>query len=300
MNAQIKSPLLTSITQFAPGIYPNVPAEVYHRKELGVVNCGALKQLSVTPAHYRAWLADLDDNETPAKHFGRALHVAVLEPELFDSTYIIAREHPFRRVPDRNRNAKNPSPETLKACAYWDEWEREMAGKIEISHDDAIILRGIQASVAAHPIAGKLFRGGQSEQTIIWHDRETGLLCKARLDYWIADRRIAIDLKSTEDASPRGFAKSVANYRYHIQHAHYSEGMTATDNALRAFLFVAVEKSPPYAVAVHCIDADAEARGYELRRREMDALTDCLKTDKWPAYAPSIHTLALPRWALND
>ena len=300
MNAQLAPSAPTSITQYAPGIHLDVPAEVYHRKELGVVNCGALKQLAQTPAHYRAWLADTEDKETPAKNFGRALHCAVLEPELFEATYIIARDHPFRRVADRNRNAKNPSAETIKACAYWDAWAREMGDKIEISHDDAIVLRGIQQSVKAHPIASKLFTGGVAEATVVWTDPQTGLLCKARLDYYIESRGLCVDLKSTEDASPAGFAKSVANYTYHVQHSHYSDGMLCLGKPLRAFLFVAVEKTPPYAVAVHCINDEAEARGQDLRRRGMDTINDSLKADSWPGYAPTIHTLALPRWALND
>jgi len=290
----------SSILDYAPGIHEGVPAEVYHRKELGVVNCGALKELAKTPAHYRAWLASEDDGDTPAKLFGRALHCAVLEPELFEATYILAREHPFSRVSDRLRNAKKPSQGTLDAIAYWDAWEVEMGGKIEVSHDDAITLHGMQAAVFAHPIAGKLFTGGVAESTAIWTDPEHALLCKARMDYYVASRGLVIDLKSTEDASESGFARSVATYRYHVQHAHYASAFQSLGHELRAFLFVAVEKTPPYAVNVHCIDADAEARGMELRDRDMAKLNQCLQTDTWPGYEPTIHTLSLPRWAMND
>ena len=300
MNAQLAPAPATGLSAYAPGIYPNIPAEVYHRKELGVVNKGALDQLARTPAHYRAWLADTEDNDTPAKVFGRALHCAILEPDVFENTYIVAREHPFNRVSDRLRNAKKPSQGTIDAIAYWDAWEAEMGGKIEISHDDAIALRGMQAAVFAHPIAGPLFTDGRSEVTVVWTDPVTGLQCKARLDYHKRTLGLVADLKSTEDASESGFARSIAQYRYHVQHAHYASAFQTLGHELRAFLFAAVEKSPPYAVAVHCIDADAEARGMELRSRDMALLSHCLQTDTWPGYEPTIHTLALPRWALND
>jgi exodeoxyribonuclease VIII len=290
---------ITTITALPNGIHEGVPAEVYHRKELGVVNCGALKALSKTAAHYRAWLAE-EQTETPALAFGKALHCAVLEPELFERTYIVAREHPYSRVSDRLRNAKKPSQGTLDAIAYWDAWEREMGGKIEVSHDDAIALRGMQAAVFTHPIAGKLFTGGVAESTAIWTDPEHDLLCKARMDYYVASRGLVIDLKSTEDASESGFARSVATYRYHVQHAHYASAFQSLGHELRAFLFVAVEKAAPYAVNVMCLDADAEARGMELRDRDMATLNRCLQTDTWPGYEPTIHRLALPRWALND
>jgi exodeoxyribonuclease VIII len=155
-------------------------------------------------------------------------------------------------------------------------------------------------AVMVHPIASKLFTGGVAEETAIWNDPRTGLLCKARLDYHQRERAIVTDLKSTEDASPGAFARSVVNYRYHVQHAHYADAFAATDHELRMFAFVAVEKSAPYAVAVYTIDADAEARGMELRERDMDLLTQCLQTDTWPGYPTGINRLSLPNWAMRD
>lgn len=296
---------LRSIADFEPGIHPDVPAVVYHQRVLGVVNSGALKLLAAkTPAHYRAWVdepVDESESDTAAKAFGKALHCAVLEPEVFERTYIIAREHPYARVSDRLRNAKKPSQGTLDAIAYWDAWEAEMAGRIEVSHKDAIRLRGMAEAVRAHPIAGLFFQGGVSESTVIWTDPRTGLLCKARDDYWREDLWMIGDLKSTEDASPRAFARSVVNYGYHLQHAHYTSGRQVLfGREAPRFLFVGVEKEPPYSVGVYMLDADAEARGHELRDRAMDTLDRCLRSDEWPGLPPVVNTLSLPAWAFND
>lgn len=287
MNAQLAdSGSITSITDYAPGIHEGIPAEVYHRKELGVVNCGALTQLAKTPKHYRAWLAAAEQHETPALLFGRALHALVLEPDLF------AREW-----------AQQPEFGDLRTKAgkeRRDDWLTSHRGVTPVSAEDWEKLQAMRDAVMAHPIAGKLFTGGVAESTAIWTDPEHALLCKARMDYHVAARGLVIDLKSTEDASESGFARSVATYRYHVQHAHYASAFQSLGHELRAFLFVAVEKSAPYAVNVHCIDADAEARGMELRDRDMAKLNQCLQTDTWPSYEPTIHRLALPRWAMND
>jgi hypothetical protein len=300
VNALATIQPLPSMSQWPPGIHANVPAELYHRRELGVVNKGALDQLAHTPAHYRAWVDGAEQEETPALAFGRALHCAVLEPEVFDRDYIIAREHPYIRVSDRLRNAKKPSQGTLDAIAYWDAWEAEMGGKIEISAEDAVALRGMQASVLEHPIAGKLFDGGMPEATAVWTDPRTGLTCKARFDVWRDDLVLIGDLKSTEDASPAAFARSVARYRYHVQDAHYSAGAAALGFPGVRFVFVGVEKTPPYAVGVYMLDVESASRGAELRDRDMDRLNECLRTDAWPGYAPVVHTLALPNWAFSD
>lgn len=291
---------IRSIADFDTGIHPDVPAELYHQRVLGVVNKGALDKLMKTPAHYRAWLDEEQQAETPALIFGRALHAAVLEPDTFDLHFAIERDHPYRRPTSAQRLAKKPSADTLMAIEYWDQIERELAGKTVIGEDDAKAICGMRESVLAHPLAGRLLEGGIAEATAIWNDPRQALLCKARMDYYLPERGVVVDLKSTEDASPEEFARSVARYRYHVQHAHYASAFAATGNELRAFLFVAVEKTPPYAVAVHCIDAEAEGRGVELRDRAMDTLNRCLASDSWPAYEPRIHNLSLPVWALRD
>lgn len=283
MNALLQP---ESITDYAPGIHEGIPAEVYHRKELGVVNCGALKELAKTPKHYRAWLAATEQHETPALLFGRAIHALVLEPDLF------ARE--WAQQPDFGDLRTKVGKERR------DDWLSMHRGVTAVSADDWQRLQAMRDAVMAHPIAGKLFTGGVAESTAIWTDPEHGLCCKARMDYYVASRGLVIDLKSTEDASESGFARSVATYRYHVQHAHYASAFQSLGHELRAFLFVAVEKTAPFAVNVHCIDADAEARGMELRDRDMATLSRCLQTDSWPGYEPTIHRLALPRWALND
>ena len=299
MNAQ-PSQVLTSITDLPHGIHADIPAEVYHRRELGVVNAGALKILSrQTPAHYRAWV-DGQDKETAALEFGRAVHCALLEPDEFDKLYVCARSHPFNRPSKRQRKAANPSDGTIKAIEYFDAWERELAGRTEISADHYETLRGMQRSLDANPRARSLLHSGLHEATAIWKDPDHGLLCKARMDGYDAERGLVVDLKTAEDASPEGFRKSVARYGYHIQHAPYASAMQALGCPARAFVFVAVEKEPPYALACYVLDAEAEGRGIELRDNAMKTLNHCLENDNWPGYAEHIQRLSLPGWALND
>lgn len=301
MSAQLAPAPTAGLSTYAPGIYPHVPAEVYHRRELGVVNNGALKILATkTPAHYRAWVDATEDSDTPALAFGRALHCAVLEPAVYAATYCEPVEHPYRRPSSTQRNAKKPSDETRAAIAYWDAWERDNAGKVEISADDAQRIAGMREAVMAHPVAGKFFTSGVSEATAVWTDPRTGLLCKSRMDYWREDLVMIGDLKSTEDASSGAFARSVAKFAYHIQDAHYSGGVHALLCEMPRFLFCAVEKEPPYSVGVYMLDLDAQVRGAELRDRAMDTLDDCLRTDEWPGLPTVVSTLSMPAYAFYD
>src|SRR3546814_1938075 len=88
----------------------DVPAEEYHRKVLGTVSAGVLRRLNEqTPAHYRAWVDDAEDDEPPATVFGRAYHDRVLLHDLFARRYVGEPLGPPLRPTDAMRNAKNPS-----------------------------------------------------------------------------------------------------------------------------------------------------------------------------------------------
>jgi hypothetical protein len=274
-----KSP--PTIWDLPAGIHHGVPESVYHARKLGVVNKSALDKIHKTPAHYRAWVDWSQDEETPALAFGKALHCAVLEPEVFALRYVVQPGFGDLR--------------TKEGKVARDAWLANNASKIAITAEDAKRIDGIRASLAAHPKAALLI-GGQSEVTLRWDDADTGLPCKARADYYRPDLDACIDLKTTIDASPDGFAKSCANYRYHVQQAHYSEGFVAIGKPLDAFVFVAVEKDPPYACAFYVLDAEGEEMGVAARRADMDRFAECMNTGEFPSYDTGIIQLTLPRW----
>ena len=56
------------------------------------------------------------------------------------------------------------------------------------------------------------------------------------------DLSLIIDLKSTVDASPKGFQRSVANYRYHVQSSHYLDVVEMATGTHLKLGFIAVEK----------------------------------------------------------
>ncbi len=154
------------------------------------------------------------------------------------------------------------------------------------------------AALRAHPTASALLFGeGVSEITIKWTDPETGIVCKSRGDRYVGELRTCVDLKTTEDAGPAGFAKSCASYGYHRQQAFYEDGFAAVGEPLDAFVFVAIEKRAPYLIGVYALDADAVGLGREWARRTLGTLAGCIERGDYPGYSEEIETLSLPRWA---
>jgi len=266
------------------GLTPALPDAQYHRRELGLVSKSALDLVHRSPAHYKAWIdGSLEEEETPALHFGKAFHCAVLEPDRFASTY--AAEPDFGDCRKKENKAAR------------DDWRAAHAGRELISFGEHEMLLGMAASVRRHPLASKMIREGQPELTVSWRDEETGLQCKSRADYFVEKLAMVADVKSCLDASPDGFRRSVVKYRYHVQDALYRAGFAAVDAPVQHFVFIAVEKPRPHAVAVYTLEADGIGRGYSSAREDIDTLADCVKRNVFPGYPPGINELTLPPWA---
>ena len=86
-----------------------------------------------------------------------------------------------------------------------------------------------------------------------------------------------------------------------MQAAWYSWGLEqATGIRPAQFIFIAVEKTYPYAVGVYELDADAMAAGVEQCRIGLQTISDCRAINEWPGYTTTCDTIAMPKWALRN
>jgi hypothetical protein len=140
------------------------------------------------------------------------------------------------------------------------------------------------------PTCQDLFSDGMAEQSAWWLDPETGLLCKCRPDWSRAG--FLVDLKTTTNASPAGFARAVERYRYHVQAAYALDGWpTAGGDAMDQFIFVVVEKMPPHVIGLYDLSAARLDAARDLYRRDLATAADCLTRQHWPGYPTDIVTL---------
>lgn len=266
-----------------PGIYTGITNDDYHAGP--GISQSALSALARSPLHY--WAQHVDPNRerrepSAAMKLGSAIHMAVLEPELFVEAYVIAP-----KVDRRTKDGK----------ATWDQFVIDAGDKELLSAEDYIVCQSIAQQVRNHPTARKVFQDGIAEESVYWHDRETGLLCRCRPD-WMKGN-VIVDLKSTDDASHAAFQRSAWNYRYWMQAAWYMDGVEqATGIRPEAFVFAAFEKSAPYACAFYYADEAMLEMGRREYRKLLNVLTHCIATDTWPGYPTEVTALGVPSWAI--
>jgi hypothetical protein len=277
------SPPSRALLDLPNGLHADVPADVYHARIPGVASKSALDLIARSPARYRAWLDGADRPETAALHLGKAIHMALLEPELFTRTYVVAPDFGDLRY-------KGPK-------AAREVWRKEHPGAVILDSKEGATTLAMVRAVVAHPTARALLLDGMPECTLKWSDPETGLLCKARPDYYLEDIATCVDIKSTMDAREDAFSRSIYSLGYHRQEAHYVSGFRAVGRPCEDFLFLAIEKEPPHDLSIWQLDDEARELGQEQIRRAMRLLAKHTEEDDWPGYPSGIHRISLPPWA---
>lgn len=187
------------------------------------------------------------------------------------------------------------------------EWEESNGHRTVLSEEEYHQVVAMRDAVMKHPAARNLLRQkGVAERSVYWVDPETGVLCRCRPDWWVPSKGLLVDVKTTDDASPEAFGRSVMKWSYHRQHPYYVDGC---NNAIeqagldlpeqRYFVFVVVEKAPPYNVAVYTLDDDSITIGTAEVRESLNTYAECQASGEWPAYSPRVQTVSLPEWHIR-
>lgn len=294
----------TEINQLAPGIYQGIHHTDYNR--IDALRNSYLKKLSKCPANV---LVE-DDEESKALIFGRAAHSMVLEGEgAFASEFIVMPEDAPKRPTSRQIEAKKPSPETLFAIDWWNQFNASTNGKTIITRDDYESILGVKNAVEGHPFARTLLGTGVSESTVIAELDVNGtkVRCKVRPDRTPAPAmRVLLDLKTCEDASYDGFIRNCKRFGYFQQAAYYIDcynavralpmiqdgGVWRLDRiaeaspAMDAFAFIAVEKKTPFRCEVYTLGGDNTflLEGREQYRAALETELECRRRGSYPHY----------------
>ncbi len=266
-----------------PGLYADIPAQDYH--SWFAASNSLLSEMLVTPAHCKIAM-DRVSEPTPAMTFGSAVHAAILEPSLFETTW-------GSLPPDLDGRTKEGKAQ--KAALL------ETYGDRLLSDDSMQKLRNIVKTVRAHPSAAYLLDSASAHEiSAVWRSGQADVLCKARFDSYCRELGIICDLKTTDDVSTAALERSIFNFGYHRQSAHYLEAAQVLDLNLDKFVFIFVEKSEPHSVRVLELHADAILAGRAQLDRTLIKWKSCLASGIYPGYSDQIEVINLPSYAINQ
>lgn len=262
-----------------PGIY-DFSNEDY-QKSPGISRSGIM-ELKKSPMHY--WYNYLNKDRpseppTEAQLIGSALHEYFLEPEKFEQHFYVMKKI--------NRRTKEGS-------ILFNNFINEAGHRFVLSESVFYQIKAMADVLKNNPVVDKLISNCNYEKSIYWNDKETKVLCKCRPD--IYDERLICDLKTTTDASPEAFKMAIYKYGYHIQAAMIQEAFkTLFNKTYEDFVFIVVEKNPPYAQGVYFLAKDAIERGREDFKEAILQYKKCLEKNEWPSF--EVSQVSLPAYA---
>lgn len=229
-----------------------------------------------TAAHYKAYIDGLlYVEQTPAMRFGSLVHRAVLEPDTYRNAFVI-------------------KPEGMNfATREGKEWKSAQTKPI-LANDEASKVSQIVDAVWKHSYAKRLLKDAVTEQCLFAMDSHN-MLRKGRLDALIKGSAVP-DLKTTQCADPREFERSIGKFRYHVQAAYYLDLCKLVGIDKSQFVYIVVEKEPPFAVAVYSLDSEAIELGRLEYQRDLAAVRECLEKGTWPGFPEDITVVGLPEW----
>ena len=218
--------------------------------------------------------------QTKAMADGTAIHAFLLERAVFDSDFAI-------KPADMRLNTKEGK-----------KWAIDNKNKIIIDFDLGSNLFEIEKSVLNSPAKLIYDIKGQAELSYFWDD--LGLVKgKCRPDWISDDGNIVVDIKTTTDASPKGFQKSIAHWGYPLQLGWYIRGLRKLGLPAKEFIFIAIEKTPPFSVGVYRANKEMITYANDEINNLVYEIDDSLKSDDFPDYTPEILDLGLPNWMIN-
>lgn len=276
-----------------PGVHYDVPFSDYI--EVDAVNNSLLNKVFMSPRHAHHWLENDSKNDTDSMKKGRVIHSAILEPETFEDCYGIY-PHEKRRPTKSQLNAAKPAAKTIELIEWWENFDKENEGRETISdkmRDEALKIRESALSVSA--IRDLLdVKPEHKELTLYWEDSEYGCKKKCRLDLF--NSGYTIDLKSSREADPGTFQRSLSNYGYHRQGSFYMEGCTALLERAEGHIIIAIDNYEPYCAAIYVVDEKAIKVGQQENADSLQRWLESVNKDEYPGYPEEIVGISLPAW----
>jgi hypothetical protein len=268
-------------------------ADGYHADQHGdnITLSSSIANLLINRSPLHAWTAHprLNPNHVPVDDskydVGTVAHSLLLE----GTANIDVCDYPDWRTKDA-REARDTSRANGRTPLLAHQFE-EVVG----------MCNAVASQLEAFDVTPTPLTGGKPEQTMVWQDAQTGVWCRARID-WLHDDLSAIDdLKTTtRSAHPEAFAKNLYSYGCDVQAAFYLRGIQALKGSpvsgMMDWRWIVVETSPPYGLSV----VEPGPAVLELADAKVDAAlklwAECLERDSWPGYPTRVATAELPAW----
>lgn len=255
------------------GIITNMTNEEYHAT--AGISSSAVKSVDKKSlAHWRGEKR----KQTAAFTMGTAVHSFLLEEDKPD---LVVK-----------------GPKTKASKAFKDIQEKLNPEQLLLTEVEYYTSKAISKGALSNPHMKELLRhkDRENEVSIFVECPNTGLTLKTRPDLMIQSNKSLYDVKTTQDASPRGFQKECFLYSYDLQAAFYLYVCQLAKLDVSEFSFLAVEKSAPYCSHIHMVGPELLDSAMSRMMATLEIIAKANEEESYGTGWGEKNILSLPKW----
>ena len=254
-------------------IISDMSNEEYHSR--GGISSSAVK--SVYKKSLAHWKGEKRNSNNPAFAMGSAVHANLLEKE---------------------RNLVVKGPKTKSSLAFKEMKENLGEDQILLTEVEFNVANCITRGALNNPVCSSYLNHPDrlNEISIFVEDPISGLTLKTRPDLLIEAEHTVFDVKTTQDASPKGFLKECLKYGYLLQGAHYVYTCKLAGYEVDKFSFIACEKSAPYLSHIHEMGQDVMHWGMKKLHKTLATIAKAEKESDYSTGWGDYTVIQKPEW----
>lgn len=254
------------------GIVNDMSNKVYHSTS-GISSSAVKSVYKKSLAHWKGEKR----TQTAAFTMGTAVHALLLEE-------------------DRNLVVKGPK--TRRSKMFTEQEEALSEDQVLLTEVEYYVAKKMSKTTLSNPAHRSLLRhkDRKNEISIFATCPNTGLQLKTRPDLLIEPENTVYDVKTTMDASPRGFSRECFKYAYDIQGAFYLYVCKLAGLDVNSFSFLTVEKSAPYCSHLHTLSESLLANATERMHRTLAIIAYANEQEDYGTGWGDYSIIELPEW----
>lgn len=294
------------------GVYYDIPASEYHGSKF--INRSKLDDFHESPEqfHNDYILGKKEDEEKKCYLIGRALHALSLEGQAaFDAGFVVTPTDAPKKPNSKQLEAKKPSPDSVAAIAYWQQFAEFANGRSVLTQDDYFTTLAMAAKLRANKDVAMLLSAGQPEVTMRMKTPRFGYSVQCRADWLNLEgctltngEPYMFDLKTmagfNQRTWKREWKKAMRNFGYHRAAAFYT-GISSQLLNVNRMIFGLVSKTPPCSIVLTEIDEIHVRIAQTEILADLKHLNECIVTDTWSDALPEgIQIVEPDNWELRE
>lgn len=269
------------------GVFAGINGDSYHQ-ELPGISKTSIELAALSPANMIARNNRQADSESEALLLGKMLHSRIEFHNDIEKYKAL-----FVQMPAFTGEGSR------KAKADWVEVNK---ANVVIDEGQALDIENLFLGLVANPQSKALMDAdGIYEETVIWTDTESGVLCKCRPDkrlFSFLGAPMVVDWKTIrgDKFSKKGISDAIFEHSYHVSAAFTIDGLKAVGKDVSSYVFVFVQKAAPnnvLCVPAREIDIDIGRRKYKAILKQ---IAECQKTGVYPGFID----IGLPEWFVQQ